>query len=286
MAGAGGGAVAVLSLVLLICWLRRRTRRRTPTLAVQSSKVVRSSTLITTQKSSDADPSPATDIHLDFEKDELQPTVSQGPASCIGAVGDGAHVWPALQRARSHARLAQQHAANGVPGSSSSHAVGTEARAKAEAGAEAQGKADGGAEAEAEAVAETEAEATAEGGAEAVDEAGAEAGAVGSGPSLGPLPLQPSLRRMPEVGTAVGLGGGAPQAVRSGSPLATQLTVSDATPLPALPPTSDRAAKRTSSLAVNRQQQLRALMALVHEEECSWDSSDEAEDDSRLRLDT
>ena len=83
-----------------------------------------------------------------------------------------------------------------------------------------------------------------------------EAGAVGGRPSLGPFPLRPSVRRMPEVGTAVGLGGGAPQAARSGSPLAARLTETDATPLPASPPPSDRAAKRTSSLAVNRQQQL------------------------------
>ena len=77
---------------------------------------------------------------------------------------------------------------------------------------------------------------------------------------------------MPEVGTAVGLGGGAPQAARSGSPLAARLTESDATQLPASPPPSDRAAKRTSSLAVK---QLGALMAL--EEDSSCDSSDEAE---------
>ena len=80
---------------------------------------------------------------------------------------------------------------------------------------------------------------------------------------------------MPEVGTAVGLGGGAPQAARSGSPLVAQLTVSDATPLPASPPPSHRAAKRTTSLAVNRQQQLSALKAL--EEDFSSNSSDEAE---------
>ena len=70
----------------------------------------------------------------------------------------------------------------------------------------------------------------------------------------------------------VGLGGGAPQAARSGSPLAARLTESDATQLPASPPPSDRAAKRTSSLAVK---QLGALMAL--EEDSSCDSSDEAE---------
>ena len=103
--------------------------------------------------------------------------------------------------------MAQQHAANSVPGSSSSHAVGTEAGAEAEAEAETEVKAEGGAE----------------GGAEAGAEAGSEAGAVGSRPSLGPFPLRPSVRRMPEVGTAVGLGGGAPQAARSGSPLTTQL---------------------------------------------------------------
>ena len=139
----------------------------------------------------------------------------------------------ALQRARSHARLTLQNVAcKGVPGSSSSHAVGTVAGA--EAGAEA-------------------------------------AGAVGSGTSPGPFPLRPSLLRMPEVEVAVGLGGGAPQAARSGSPLAAQLAVSDATPLPASPQPLDRAAKRTSSIAVNRQQQLNALMALEE------DSSDEGE---------
>ena len=228
--------------------------------------------------------------------------------------------------------------------------MGAEARAEAEAGAEAEVKAEGGAEAEAEvgAEAETKAEAKAEGAAEAGAEAGAEAKAVGSGPSLGQFPLRPSLRRMPEVGTAppslrppskeylermvrtpskeylmgqgnsgaasrlrirsagssitkeeaaklrssgllapvpaspvkaneegMGLGGGAPQAARSGSPLVAQLTVSDATPLPASPPPSHRAAKRTTSLAVNRQQQLSALKAL--EEDCSSNSSDEAE---------
>ena len=73
----------------------------------------------------------------------------------------------------------------------------------------------------------------------------------------------------------VGLGGGAPQAARSGSPLAARLTESNATQLPASPPPSDRAAKRTSSLAVNRQQQLSALVAL--EEDSSSNSSDEAE---------
>ena len=82
-----------------------------------------------------------------------------------------------------------------------------------------------------------------------------EAGAVGGRPSLGPFPLRPSVRRLPEVGGLPGLGGGAPQAARSGSPLAARLTETDATPLPASPPPSDRAAKRTSSLAVNRQQQ-------------------------------
>ena len=80
---------------------------------------------------------------------------------------------------------------------------------------------------------------------------------------------------MPEVGTAVGLGGGAPQAARPGSPLAARLTESYATQLPASPPPSDREAKRTSSLAVNRQQQLSALVAL--EEDSSSNSSDEAE---------
>ena len=64
------------------------------------------------------------------------------------AIGEGAPVWPALQRARSHARLAQQHAANGVPGSSSSHAVGTEAGAEAEAGSEVEAEAEAEAEAE------------------------------------------------------------------------------------------------------------------------------------------
>ena len=106
-------------------------------------------------------------------------------------------------------------------------------------------------------------------------EAGGEAGVVGSRPSLGPFPLRPSVRRMPEVGTAVGLGGGAPQAARCGSPLAARLTESDATQLPASPPPADRAAKRTSSLAANRQQQLNELVAL--EEGSSCDSSDEAE---------
>jgi transposase-like protein len=94
-----------------------------------------------------------------------------------------------------------------------------------------------------------------------------EAEAVGSGPSPGPFPLRPILLRMPEEGVAVGLGGGAPQAVRSGSPLAT-LAVPDATPLPASPPPSDRAAKRASSIATNRQKQLNALMALEDGSSC------------------
>jgi hypothetical protein len=98
-----------------------------------------------------------------------------------------------------------------------------------------------------------------------------EAEAVGSGPSPGPFPLRPILLRMPEEGVAVGLGGGAPQAARSGSPLAAP----DATPLPTSPPPSDRAAKRTSSIAVNRQKQLNALMAL--EEGSSCHSSDGGE---------
>ena len=95
--------------------------------------------------------------------------------------------------------------------------------------------------------------------------------------SPGPFPLRPSLVSMPdsEVGVAVGLGGGAPQAARSGSPLAAQLAVPDATPLPASPQLSDRAAKRASSIAVNRKQQLNALMAL--EEDSSGHSSDEGE---------
>ena len=93
------------------------------------------------------------------------------------------------------------------------------AEVEAEVEAEAEAEAEAGAEAEAEA----EAEVKAEGGAEAGAEAGGEAGAVGSRPSLGPFPLRPSVQRMPEVGTAVGLGGGAPQAARSGSPLTTQL---------------------------------------------------------------
>jgi len=84
---------------------------------------------------------------------------------------------------------------------------------------------------------------------------------------------------MPEEGVAVGLGGGAPQAVRSGSPLAA-LAVPDATPLPASRPPSDRAAKRTSSIATNRQKQLNALMAL--EEGISCHTSDEGEDAARV----
>ena len=152
-----------------------------------------------------------------------------------GPAGEGAPVGQALQRARSHARHTLQNVAKDVPGSSSSHAVGTEAGA----------------------------------------EVGAEAEAVGSGPSPGPFPLRPSLLRMPEVGVAVGIGGGVPQAARSGSSLAAQLAVSDATPLPASPPPSDRAAKRTSSIAANRQQQLNVLMAL--EEGSSCHSSDQGE---------
>ena len=152
-----------------------------------------------------------------------------------GPAGEGAPVGQALQRARSHARRTLQNVAKDVPGSSSSHAVGTEAGA----------------------------------------EVGAEAEAVGSGPSPGPFPLRPSLLRMPEVGVAVGIGGGVPQAARSGSSLAAQLAVSDATPLPASPPPSDRAAKRTSSIAANRQQQLNVLMAL--EEGSSCHSSDQGE---------
>jgi hypothetical protein len=99
--------------------------------------------------------------------------------------------------------------------------------------------------------------------------------AVGSGPSPVPFPLRPTLLRMPEEGVAVGLGGGAPQAVHSGSPLAA-LAVPDATPLPASPPPSDRAAKRVSSIAANRQKQLNALMAL-EEPGSSCHSSDEGE---------
>ena len=71
MAGAGGGAVAVLSLILLTCWkrwgkrgkLRMRKARRMPTLTGQSSNVVDSSTLPAAQKSSGADPSKI-EIHL------------------------------------------------------------------------------------------------------------------------------------------------------------------------------------------------------------------------------
>ena len=65
IAGAGGGAVAVLSLFLLTCWLRWRKARQMPELTVQSSNVVRSSTLPTAQKSSGADPSKI-EIHLEF----------------------------------------------------------------------------------------------------------------------------------------------------------------------------------------------------------------------------
>ena len=64
IAGAGGGAVAVLSLFLLTCWLRWRKARQMPELTVQSSNVVRSSTLPTAQKSSGADPSKI-EIHLE-----------------------------------------------------------------------------------------------------------------------------------------------------------------------------------------------------------------------------
>ena len=81
IAGAGGGTVAVLSLFLLTCWLRWRKARQTPALTVQSSNVVRSSTLPTAQKSSGADPSKI-EVYfsdLDFEKDDLQPAVSPGP---------------------------------------------------------------------------------------------------------------------------------------------------------------------------------------------------------------
>ena len=102
--------------------------------------------------------------------------------------------------------------------------------------------------------------------------------AMGSGPSPGPFPVRPILplrpTRMPEAGVAVGLGGGrAPQAARSGSPLAA-LAVRDATPLPASPPSSDRAAKCTSSIATNRQKQLNTLMA---KEGSSCHSFDEGE---------
>ena len=84
MAGAGGGAVAVLSLILLTCWLRWRKRgklrwrkaRQMPTLTVQSSNVEDSSA----QKSSGADRSKI-EIHLDLKPDELQPAVSRGPVS-------------------------------------------------------------------------------------------------------------------------------------------------------------------------------------------------------------
>ena len=98
--------------------------------------------------------------------------------------------------------------------------------------------------------------------------------AVGSGPSPGPFPLRPILLRMPEDGVAVGPGFGAPQAARSGSLLAA-LAAPDATPLPTSPPPSDRAAKRASSIATDRQKQLNALMAL--EEGSSCHSSDEGE---------
>ena len=88
MAGAGGGAVAVLSLILLTCRLRWRKRgklrwrkaRQMPALTVQSSNVVDSSTLPAAQKSSGADPSKI-EIHLDLKKDELEPAVSRGPVS-------------------------------------------------------------------------------------------------------------------------------------------------------------------------------------------------------------
>eukprot|EP00964_Phaeocystis_antarctica_P133705 scaffold97918_cov63-Phaeocystis_antarctica.AAC.6 len=77
---------------------------------------------------------------------------------------------------------------------------------------------------------------------------------------------------MPEVGVAVGLGGGAPQALHIGSPLAAPLAVSDATPLPASPPPSGRAAKRASSIAANRQQQLNALIVLEEESSCQHEA--------------
>ena len=59
-----------------------------------------------------------------------------------------------------------------------------------------------------------------------------------------------------------------------------ELTVSDATPLPASPLPSDRAAKRTSSIAANRQLQLNALMVAL-EEDSSCHSSDEGEHAAR-----
>ena len=85
---------------------------------------------------------------------------------------------------------------------------------------------------------------------------------------------------MPEV--AVGLGGGAPQAVLT--PRGAPLIVSDAAPLDASPPPSDRGPKRASSVSV-MQQQLNMLMAReeeCYEEECYGHGPGESEHMARV----
>ena len=98
---AGGGVVvAVFALgVLVTCVFRRRKHKR-QLVTLESSKAVSSSTLTTVHKTTfdtgdkaisglaSANPLPTSkgEIHLDLEKDQLQPTVSPGPEpSAAGA---------------------------------------------------------------------------------------------------------------------------------------------------------------------------------------------------------
>ena len=91
IAGAGGGALAVFALGLLL----RRRKRKLQLVTLESSQVIRSSTLTTVHKtpfdtvdkaasglaSANLLPTSKGKIHLDLEKDQLQPILSPAPES-------------------------------------------------------------------------------------------------------------------------------------------------------------------------------------------------------------
>ena len=109
--GATGGAMAVALGLLVFCLLRRHRKQKQQLVTLESSNGASSSTLTTTVNQTTLDtgdkfasgpanllaanpvwpprrnPLPTTnvDIHLDLEKDQLQPTVS--PASALNSAG-------------------------------------------------------------------------------------------------------------------------------------------------------------------------------------------------------
>ena len=89
------GVGAVLALGLLVSCLLRRQKRKLQLVALESSQVIRSSTLTTVHKtlidtgdraasgsaSANLLPTSNGEIHLDLEKDKLQPILSPAPES-------------------------------------------------------------------------------------------------------------------------------------------------------------------------------------------------------------